>query len=388
MRFFYLLCLLGVLSAKPLEVEVAAPSAILMNADSGAILFEKEAHAPFYPASITKIATALLALDKKKGDLEELFTVSSESLKLKSSKQMEQIPSYWLEADGTKMGLFSGEILSLEALLHGLMLISGNDAANVIAEGLCGSIPTFIEEMNQYLKKLGCRNTQFCNPHGLHDPAHFTTAYDICLVTKTALSIPKFREIVSTPVYIKPKTNKQGSMEIRHTNPLLKEGRFHYPKAIGVKTGFHSQAKNTFVAAAEHEGRTLIGVFLGCAKREDRYEDAIRLFETAFAEKKEESLLFHQGHFFTRAILGAKMPLEAVFLEDLAISYYLAEEPSPRAFIHWDLPALPIARGQKVGEMHVVDERGALLNKKNLYAKQEVKGTILFRLKKWFNRQF
>jgi len=285
------------------------------------------------------------------------------------------------------MGLQCGEHISIEALLHGLMLISGNDAANVIAEGVSGSIPSFVEEMNQYLKDLGCQNTQFSNPHGLHHFNHFTTAYDICLITQRALRIPKFREIVSKPFYMKPKTNKQGAAPIRHTNPLFKEGRFYYPKAIGVKTGFHSQAKNTFVAAAEHEGRTLISVLLGCEKRESRYEDAIRLFETAFAENKEHRCLFNRGHFYCREIMGAKENLQAELLEDLSISYYPSEESPLKAFIHWQIPSLPILKGQKVGEIHLVDETGALLQKKDLYARESVREKFFFRLKKWFLSQ-
>jgi D-alanyl-D-alanine carboxypeptidase (penicillin-binding protein 5/6) len=384
MRFLFCLFVLGNLVAQPLEVEVAAPSAILMNADSGAILFEKHPHTPFYPASITKIATALFALHKKGADFDQLITVSAESLKLKPAKHNGEYPPYWLESDGTKMGLHRGEEISLDALLHGLMLISGNDAANVIAEEVSGSVPLFVQEMNQYLKGLGCQNTRFCNPHGLHHPDHVTTAFDICLVTKAALSIPKFREIVSKPFYMKAKTNKQGGGPIRHTNPLFKEGKFHYPKAIGVKTGFHSYAKNTFVAAAEDKGRVLIAVLLGCNKKEERYEDAIRLFETAFAEDKEERCFFSRGHFFPKAIVGSKKPLEAELLDDLSICYYPSEEPIPRAFIHWEVPSLPIRKGQRVGEIHLLDERGVCLERKILCAKEEVKGTFFFRLKKWF----
>lgn len=384
MRFlFYLFCL-GSLAAQPLEVEVAAPSAILMNAESGRVLFEKQSHTPFYPASITKIATALFALNKKGEHLDELVTVSSESLKLKPLKHNGECLPYWLERDGTKMGLQYGEKISLDALLHGLMLISGNDAANVIAEEVSGSISEFVAQLNQYLRELGCQNTQFSNPHGLHHPDHFTTAYDICLVTKTALSSPKFREIVAKSSYRKPKTNKQDSELIHHTNPLFKEGRFYYPKAIGVKTGYHSQAKNTFVAAAEDQGRTLIAVLLGCSKRENRYEDAIRLFETAFAEKKEERCIFTRGYSLSRAILGAKNRLKAALSEDLSISYYPSEEPVPRAFIHWGNLSLPISKGQKVGELHLVDERGNFLQKQDLCAEEDLKGTFFFQIKKWF----
>lgn len=268
------------------------------------------------------------------------------------------------------------------------MLVSGNDAANVIAESLSGSVPQFVEEMNQYIRGLGCLNTQFRNPHGLHHPEHFTTAYDICLITKKALQIPKFREIVSKVSYLKPKTNKQKAGELRQFNPLLKPGKHYYPKAIGVKTGYHSHAVNTLVAAAEHEGRTLIAVLLGCQNRSGRYEDAIRLFEAAFEEKQETRRFFGPEKDFARDVPEAKTPLHAALAGDLAISFYPAEEPSCKAFVQWNPLRLPIRKGQKVGEVEIRDEAGSLLKRGNLLAKEEVNGTFFFALKEKFSNLF
>ena len=216
--FFWTVSLFG-----QLHVEVSARSAILMNAETGAILYEKDSHIPRYPASTTKIATALYGLEKKP-QLEQMVSVSADALRIKPVKDKEGVPSYWDEVDGTKMGLVRGEILSLEALFYGLMRMSGNDASNVIAEHLSSSIPAFISEMNSYVYDLGCKNTRFCNPHGLHHDDHFTTAYDMCLITQRALQIPKFRELVSRGFYEKPQTNKQPKTEIQPRNALLKGG--------------------------------------------------------------------------------------------------------------------------------------------------------------------
>ncbi len=229
MRFLFVFIFSAIsLGSRPLDLEVHASSAILMNAETGAILYEKQAHVPSFPASTTKIATALFILDAKKPSLDQMVTVSSEALKLKPVGKEKDSPSYWDEVDGSKMGLVRGEILSYDTLLHGLMLVSGNDAANTMAESLCGSIPIFLEEMNQYLRNLGCKNTQFRNAHGLHHPEHFTTAYDICLIAKKAIQIPKFREIVSKTSYLKPKTNKQKETELRQFNQLLRPGKYYY----------------------------------------------------------------------------------------------------------------------------------------------------------------
>lgn len=296
------LTLASVLCGKPLDVKVRAPSAILMNGDTGAILYEKHAHTQVYPASTTKIATALCILEETKGILDKKATVSAESLKMKGNGD----PAYGLESDGTMMQLVRGEVHTYEALLHGLMLASGNDAANVLAESICGSVPTFVDKMNAYAKSLGCKNTHFCNPHGLHHPEHYSTAYDMCLIARGALKHPKVRQVVSSISYTIPKTNKQPVREIKQPNGLIKAGPHHYPKAIGLKTGFHSAAKYTLVAAAEHEGRTLVAAVMGADKSADRYIDAKALFEAAFAEKKRERGFWHWIKFSRNGSRGPK----------------------------------------------------------------------------------
>ena len=386
----WILCVFSVASliGKPLDIEVTACSAIVMNADTGVILYGKNPHVSAYPASITKIATAAFVLDHKKPNLGQMVTVSAEAVRLRPQNKEGDFPAYWGAIDGTRMGLIRGEIISIEALLHGLMLVSGNDAANAIAEAVSGSVPSFLEEMNAYIRELGCANTQFMNPHGYHHPEHFTTAYDICLITKRALQIPKFREIVSTISYMKPKTNKRPAEEMRQFNPLLKPGKHFYSKAIGVKTGFHSHALNTLVAAAEHEGRTLIAVLLGCPKRAARYQDAIRLFEKAFSETKESRRFFDSEEVFSREISGAKRPLRASLTSPLDLTFYPSEEPVCKAHLHWDIVRLPVRKGQKVGEVRIHSQGGELLQKGDLLAKEEVEGTFFFVLKEKLSSGF
>jgi D-alanyl-D-alanine carboxypeptidase (penicillin-binding protein 5/6) len=385
MRFFFLFLTLSLFS-KQLEVEVSARSAILMNADTGVVLFEKQAHIPAYPASTTKIATALYVLDHQV-DLGKNATVSAECLKGRPLKERDH--PYWLDSDGTIMGLKRGEVLTIDTLLHGLMLVSGNDAANTIAESLSGSIPKFVEMLNEYLHEIGCKNTQFRNPHGLTHSEHFSTAYDMALMTKKALQLPKFREIVSTLVYLKPKSNKQPEREIRLTNPLMKpKSRYYYQKAIGVKTGYTAAAQDTLVAAAENEERTLIAVLLGCEKSGQRYEDAKRLFETAFNEQKATRRLLGPENIFMKELAGSKAPLRAAVMKGVSIEYFPSEEPKCKAALHWSVDSLPIQKGQKVGEVQIKDESDRLLQKGDLVALEEVKGTFFFVLKEKFSRLF
>lgn len=371
---------------RPLEVEITARNALLMNAETGAILYEKHAYLPAFPASTTKIATALFSLEQKNPDLNQSALVSNHAMQMKPT-QPGDYPSYWQEIDGTMMGLKRGEILTIDALFHGLMMISGNDAANVIAETLSGSVPQFVEELNSYLKSIGCQNTQYMNPHGLHHPEHFTTAYDLAVMMKRAVKIPKFRQLISQVSYNKPKTNKSPKAEITAFNPMIKPGRHYYPKSLGGKTGFHSHSRANLVSIAEHEGRTLIAVVMGCSKS-GRYEDTKALFEAAFKERPVEQLLIGQQKTFTQSIEGAEMPLVAALPSDLTITYFPAEEPQCRAFVHWDALRLPIRKGDKVGEVRVQDETGRVLTSKPLISKEEVKGTFLFRVKSWVSSLF
>lgn len=382
MRWLIFLLLPLNLVTKPLELEIKASSAILMNAETGAILFEKQAHTPVYPASITKVATALYVLEQAEGRLDEKVTVSAEALKQKTAP-LSEAPSHWLESDGTMMWLLKGELLSREALLYGLMLVSGNDAANVLAESTAGTIPAFVEGMNQYLQQIGCQRTCFQNPHGLHHPEHYTTAYDMGLITKKALEKQKFREVIQTQTYKKPKTNKQPAGEIVTTNPLIKPGAHFYPKAIGGKSGFHSNAKCNMVAVAEHEGRTLIAVVMGCEKRQERYRDIKRLFETAFAEQKVQKTLLQTDACFVHKVQGASMPLKAGLSKELSLCFYPAEEPTYKAFVHWNIPSLPIQKKQKVGEVLVQNERGEILGKEDLLAWEKVEGSFVAKWKSW-----
>jgi D-alanyl-D-alanine carboxypeptidase (penicillin-binding protein 5/6) len=283
------------------------------------------------------------------------------------------------------MGLAKGDRVDLEGLLHGLLMSSGNDAANVLAEATSGSVPAFMEELNAYVRKIGCVDTSFLNPHGYHHPEHISTAYELSLLTKKALEIPKFREIIGKQVY---RTAQKPDVELRQRNKLMKPGEHYYPKAIGGKTGFHSMAQNNLVAAATDQDRTLIAVVLGCPKSDDRYRDAKALFEAAFAEEKIESLLVSKEQVYTKNIEGAKRPLTASVATPLAISFYPAETPKVKGFVYWDELSLPVRMGQKVGEIKVVDEQGTELGRQELFSQGSVDPTFFFSLKRCWKRLF
>lgn len=360
--------------AEQLKVDVTAAGAILINADTGTVLFEKEPHLRLYPASTTKIATLLYALERKSEGLDDRVVASANSLKIVQASHRQAAdsthPSYRLEPEGTHMSLRVGEELSFRTLLYGLMLRSGNDAANVIAEYLSGNIPQFVQELNLFVASLGLAETKFSNPHGLFHLGHYTTAHDMAKLTQIALKNPMFREIVKTVHYPRHKTNKQEESVMTQGNRILKPGRNYYAKAIGVKTGYTFRSGNTFVAAAVHEGRTLIAVLFQAPKADNNFQDAIKLFELAFSQSKVERTLFAKGYDrFSLPIHGSKDPLFAILQEDLSVEYYPAEEPICNIQVHWNNAlALPITKGDCVGELHLVTDDNKLLRSVPLFA--------------------
>lgn len=370
--------------AEQLKVGVSAEAAILINAETGHVLFEKNADQVLFPASITKVATALYILDKFGNRLQEQACANPSALAwaavhLKRS-QPARFPSYLLEAGATHIGLQAGEKISLVALLEGLLIGSANDAANVLAEHFCGSVPKFMEEMNSYLSAKGFINTHFDNPHGLHHPDHRTTARDMAGIAREAMKFPLFRNIVRQERGIKPQTNKQPPYAFGQGNLLLKRGRYFYPYATGIKTGYTAKAKCTLIASAQHESRDVIEVLLGCTANEQRYRDATALFEAAFAERQVTRLLLTKDYdTFTLGIKGAQQQLKACMLTDLTLEYYPSEEPVIRTAVDWNVRGLPIQEGQTVGSIALIDHNNVLLKKMPLLAMERVDPTLLWK---------
>ncbi|MBI5346156.1 MAG: D-alanyl-D-alanine carboxypeptidase [Chlamydiae bacterium] len=389
-RAFFLFCSLFSIIfvyAKPLEVEIFAKSAILINADNGTVLFEKNANEKIFPASTTKIATTLYILERKKELLQKSFTASTEALKQMSADAKKargyKISPYWLEPDGVNFEISKGETIPLRSLLYGILLRSGNDAANVAAEAASGSVSCFVDEMNQYLKSIGCLSTNFCNPHGLYYPDHVTTASDLAQMTKEALKNPEFVAIFKTKTFARPKTNKHETKMVDNINLLLKSGRFNYPYIIGGKTGFLAASKYNLVAAAEKDGRKLIAVVLGCSKTTERYQDAILLFEKAFQEKRFSRKIISAQCEFKTDIEGTSDRLLASLKEDLTYDFYPSEELEIKAYVSWyDLKA-PLNKGDQVGEVKLMGN-GQIIKTAPVYATIDLKRSFFYMLKNLF----
>ena len=256
-------------------------SCILIEAETGNVIFEKDADAVRYPASTTKIMTALLALIMTPEEEMNRKVVCSERA-VAITQQEENVTSLKLQA---------GEEIGFKDLLYATMIYSANDGANVIAEAVGGTIENFVDQMNQTALMLGCTSTHFTNPHGLHDDWHYTTARDLAIITRYAMQNETFREMVSPgqSPYTIPATNKHRARSVTSTNELYltgsseKPNRYYYEDAIGVKTGYTISSQYCFVGAAERDGITLISVVM-YAGDNSRWADTIKLFNYGFSQ--------------------------------------------------------------------------------------------------------
>lgn len=366
--------------AKPLDLEINASNAILINADNNRILYQKNAKEQAYPASITKMITIWYVIENYSNDLNNYFTASANALKTVDADSKiasnYKMPPYLLEPDGVNFDIKINEKLTLNDLLHGMVIISGNDACNVIAENLGGTIDNFMKNLNEFVKSKGILSTNLCNPHGLHHPSHVTTVYDISQMMKFAIRNPKFLEIFTCKSYVRPKTNKQQKKELVTFNKLLKSGKFHYKYAICSKTGYHSKAKFNLLTVAKKDDRTLIAAVFGCSANENRYLDTIKLFETAFSEKKVTKKILDKEKLFLAKVNGGSKVLKAAMIEDLNVEYYPSEEGDIKIQILWDELKAPIKMGQKVGSIQLLTDDNVLIKKQNIYSTTDIKKSL------------
>lgn len=247
-------------------------SAILIDAKSGMVLYEKNAYDKAYPASITKILTVYLACLNLNFD--DVVTCTKEGI-------------FGFDRASSHIFLDVDEQVTVRDLVYATMLQSANDAAMVLAIAISGSVDKFSELMNQTIKEMGLQSTNFVNPHGLPDDNHYTTAYDMAMITRHAMKNEQFKEVFKTATYEAQPTNKQ--KDIRYFaagNAMIKNGQYYYEYATGGKTGYTEQAGYTMVTAASKGNMDLVAVVLNEAEGEDRYTDTKKLFEYGFSKYK------------------------------------------------------------------------------------------------------
>jgi len=284
-----ILCLMLIFSSLALAdtpaVTVNGDAALLIEKSTGKVLYEKNANKKEYPASLTKILTALIVLENC--ELTEQVTISNAAVL--------SVPA------GSNIAyLKAGEVLTVEELLYAMLIGSGNDAANALAIHVSGSVTEFVKLMNEKAKQLGATNSNFVNANGIHDANHYTTANDLMIITQATIKYEIFNKICSTTSYTLRSTDvfkQTGDNERKfETSNLLLLNKatnvsttnFYYQYATGIKTGYTSQARNCIIASAQKENLELLAVVLnvGSAENISRYLDAKNLFEYGFSKFK------------------------------------------------------------------------------------------------------
>jgi len=306
--------------------DINARSAIVIDFDSGRVLYEKNAYQKRPMASTTKIMTAIVALEY--GNLDDVVTVSKNAA------------SIW----GSTIKLTSGEQLTLKELMYGLLMCSGNDAAIAIAEHIGGSVESFLIMMNNKAKDIGALNTNFTSPHGLDETGHYSTAYDMAIITKYALEIPLFNEIVKT------KSIQSGKRFMSNTNEMLTS----YEGADGVKTGYTGKAGRCLITSATRDGRRFISVVLFCDSRDQRALSSKKILDYAFENYYPCNLI--KGGYFGDIPVYKGYESSVPLLINKSVTLPLTEYEAENLYTKISIPdtiKAPVERGANIGTISV-----------------------------------
>lgn len=271
--------------------DVASETYVVMDSSTGQVLVEKGMDQKMYPASLTKIMTVILALEK--GDPDAMHTMSYEA-------------THSIDADSTHIALTEGEQISLRDLMYATMIASANDAANGIAECIAGSMDAFVDLMNEKAKEIGAVNTHFTNANGLHDDDHYTTAYDLALITKYALGIKDFRTYWSAEEYTIAPTNKQEKERVLGTqHSMFVQSEFTYEGCNGGKLGYTDEARHTAATSAKRGDLELICITMS-SKKYEKFTDTAALFDYCFDSFGQVTLSKHELQGFIVPIMSGE----------------------------------------------------------------------------------
>ena len=340
-------------------------TAVLIEEETGKILYEKQKDVPVYPASTTKIMTALLTLEHL--DLNQKITV----------------PEDMGPADGSAMYLLPGETFTVEELLQGLLVKSANDAAILLAKNISGSVEEFSNLMNQRAQEIGCQNTHFVNPNGLHDPNHTTSAYDLALIAREAMKNPKFRELVSTDfVQIHATEQTPEIRYFRNTNKFLWSKQtidykgistpIKYDVIDGIKTGYTPEAGKCLVSSGEKNGIRLIAVIMKNQGLEV-YANSRKLLDYGFQNFTKKKIFTANEVAGTTVIVDSlEKNLDFYVKED----YYSIENINSKSEIEQEVflnenIKFPIHVDEEIGTLKLKDN-GVILEELPIFAKNEI----------------
>jgi len=329
-----------------------AEAAILIDGKTGNVLYEKNAEKKMYPASTTKIMTAIIALEK----------VTAGEISLEQPVTYTETANSTMALDGSNIALKVGETMTLGDLLKGLLLASGNDAAAIIAENISGSIDAYVELMNKKATELGLKNTHFVNPHGLHDSEHYTTAREMAIIAREAMKNEEFRSIVECAHIRLAATNMSEERYYINTNNLVSRMRYpyyFYDKATGIKTGSTTEAGYCLVSSAADKDKEVISVIFKTDAMSTSHEDSKKLLEygiTSFSNVRFAKIDDIYGDVNVKqaadgtdhVLLSAKDNLEILFPKNVSVDEVEKTVEVPEKVY------APIKKGQEIGKLKFV----------------------------------
>jgi D-alanyl-D-alanine carboxypeptidase (penicillin-binding protein 5/6) len=329
---FWLICTIPGVAAWAQELEVEGKGSLLMEAETGEVLFSKDADTRWYPASATKVMTLLLALEAVKegrASLDDRVVASDNAARL----------------GGSQVWLKPGEAFTLREMLLAVAVGSANDASVAVAEHLAGSEEAFVEEMNRKAREIGAVNTHFVNSHGLHDPQHYTTARDLALMARYAVKhVPEILEFTSVKEYT---FREDPTLILYNTNKLL----WWYPGTRGLKTGTTPEAGRTLVTVAERDGLRLVSVVLGVNRPRGHFSESIKLLNYGFSQYRWHEF-YQAGQKVGEVKLskGAEETVAAVTAERVGMVLPKSSKDKPEVRLELQqVVEAPVKEGQTVG---------------------------------------
>jgi D-alanyl-D-alanine carboxypeptidase (penicillin-binding protein 5/6) len=334
------------------SLSVPAPSVLLMERSTGAVIYEKNADERLAPASITKVMTLLLTMEAiERGQLatNQMVTVSRAAMRL----------------GGSTAFLHEGERYSIDEMLKAVTIASANDGSVVLAEAVAGTEETFVAMMNQRAAQLGMSGTNFTNCHGLDDPQHYTTARDVAIMSRELLSHSGIKNY--STVWID--SLRGGTFQLANTNRLVR----YYEGSTGLKTGTTSRAGSCIAASAERDGMELIAVVLNAGNTDDRYESARKMLDYGFAGFATMTVWPDEVMLPVPVILGRGKDVQPVLEREESIIFEKHKKPllTKRLELAENVRA-PVAKGQKLGEI-ILECEGVVLTRVSIVAASEVK---------------
>lgn len=340
----------------PEEPEILAKAALLVDYNTGLPVYAKNEHEELYPASLTKIMTALLtleAIDTGKLTMDQTLTATASALE-------------GLSDDGSSAGIEVGETMTVRDLLYCMLVVSANEACDVLAEGVAGSVSAFVEQMNAKAADLGCENTHFVNPNGLHDPQHYTSAWDLYLITRAAMEYDAFMTICDTASYTVPATNLNPERKLYTTNHLLSNWRvvgYRDTRAHGIKTGSTSDAGYCLVSSAVKGSLHFVSVILGAERVEvdgvgdiRSFSHTSRMFDYGFDNFTYKTIIDESEAIEEVPVSLSKVDHVTVYpagSSEVLLPKVLSADDLERTIVLQEPVEAPVTKGQKLGTMEL-----------------------------------